>query len=132
MSSKKSQIFISYSRANRTIAEQLTRVLEQQGLSVWVDYKTLKGGSTWEDEVENALRNADIFVTILSKESVNSNWVHAETGYALSLKKRIIPILVEDVRLPLNLSNIQYLDARKLRVDELGKTVAAAIEKRTK
>jgi TIR domain len=128
MSSKKSQIFISYARSDKVIAEQLTRSFKQQGLSVWLDYESLKPGSSWQDELENALRRADIFVVVLSEDSVKSNWVNAEIGFALGQKKKIVPILVDNVRLPLNLTKLQYIDARKLNPEELGKMVAASVE----
>ncbi|SRR6266542_4713357 len=133
MSSKQPQIFISYARSDKNIAEQLTRFFEQQGYSVWIDYKMIKVGSDWQSELENALRKADVFVIVLSDEAVRSNWINAEIGYALGQKKLIIPILVEeDVRLPLSLSQIQYLDARKLKPTEIGEKVALSIEKLSK
>jgi TIR domain len=38
-------VFISYASADREVAAQLRRLLEEQGLSVWQDTEELRGGS---------------------------------------------------------------------------------------
>ena len=50
-----SSVFISYAADTKPLAEELTRALENQGIEAWVDFKNLRPGQRWKDELERAL-----------------------------------------------------------------------------
>ena len=100
-----SDIFISYSRKDRPRAEQLANALEAQGWSVWWDTR-LKGGEIWDEVIENALGSARAVVVLWSQTSIKSRWVKREARYADD-KRILVPAFIEDVKPPLEFSDVQ-------------------------
>ena len=72
-------IFLSYAREDRASAQNLARVLESAGHSVWWD-RHLDGGEEFSAEIEAALGQSDVVVVAWSKESVKSRWVRDEAA----------------------------------------------------
>jgi hypothetical protein len=70
-------------------------------------------GSRWDDEVERALEACEIFMVILTPASSKSDNVKDEIGYAIDTGKRILPILLENAKVPLRLRRFQYVDFTK-------------------
>ncbi|MGA7192326.1 MAG: toll/interleukin-1 receptor domain-containing protein [Anaerolineales bacterium] len=133
MSQKNPYVFISYSHSDWKIVEELSRYLEQQGCHVLIDRKDFQLGSSLQSEIEKALNKADIIIVVLSKDAIASNWVKTEIGYAMATNKSILPVLVDDVDLPLYLSQFNFLDLRqKIRATELEDAIAHSFEKLSK
>lgn len=101
-------VFLSYSREDRPVVQRLAAALESSGLSVWWDL-SIPAGAVWSDVVEKALESCQVVVVLWSSASVQSEWVRAEAGRAKKLGK-LIPALLEAVRIPLGFSAIQHLD----------------------
>lgn len=59
-------VFISYSRSDRDIAEQLYESLTAQGKRVWYDKNNLTDGGNFMEEINRAIKTAKYFVPILS------------------------------------------------------------------
>lgn len=59
-------VFISYSRSDAQIAEQLYEVLTAQGKRVWYDKYNLTDGGLFMDEIRKAIKTAKYFVPILT------------------------------------------------------------------
>lgn len=106
-------IFISYNRKNRSIAEVLSTDLQALGHTTWLDQE-LSGGQRWWDEILDRVRQCDVFVFVLDRESLSSVACSSEYNYADALGKPILPIRVSpdvsDSSLPAALSVIQYVD----------------------
>ena len=103
-------IFISYNRKNRSIADALSTDLEALGHTTWLDEK-LSGGQLWWNEILERIRKCDVFVFVLDRESLSSAACSSEYNYADALGKPILPIRVSpEVSLPAALSVIQSVD----------------------
>lgn len=102
--------FISYSRADKDFALGLARELRASGFRIWLDQLDIPTGSRWDDEVEKALDQCEIFMVILTPHSIASNNVKDEIGYAIDCNKRIMPVLLENAILPFRLRRFQYVD----------------------
>lgn len=100
-----SDIFVSYARSDRARAEALVRGLEGKGWTVWWDTR-IKAGEFFDDVIEAALRDARSCVVLWSLASVKSQWVKAE-AYRASQRGILVPVLLDDVELPLGFSLIQ-------------------------
>src|SRR5262245_27372070 len=85
-------IFISYSKADRELAWNLSAYLEAEGWSVWWD-KSLLPGDPFRDEIMKELAAARAVITIWTENSIKSDWVRAEAGQAKSAAK-LIPVKV--------------------------------------
>jgi len=94
-----SDVFISYATDTKPLAEQLTEALQKQGMRAWADFKDLRPGQRWQDELERALESAGWFVILVSPQSYASPWQEAEWRAALTKvwsdpQKTIIPVVV--------------------------------------
>jgi hypothetical protein len=102
--------FISYSRKNSDFAVRLAKDLKAAGIDVWLDQLDIPTGARWDDEIEKALDQSSIFLIVLSPESIQSQNVKDEVGYAIDAGKRILPVTVENCNIPFRLRRFQYVD----------------------
>lgn len=105
-------IFVSYAHKNSTLVfEYLTR-LKEEGFRIWYD-EGIDPGTDWSDEIAAALNNAAAFLVFLSSDAVESHNVKKEIVFALSLKKHMMCVYLEETQLPLGLQmqlgNIQAI-----------------------
>jgi hypothetical protein len=100
-----SDIFISYSSADRSRIRPLVDALSRRGWSVWWD-RTIPPGKTWDRMIEDAIRDARCVIVLWSKTSVDSDWVRneAEEGKRNGI---LVPALIDDVGMPLEFRRIQ-------------------------
>ena len=104
------RIFISYSRVDRPFVDRLVPLLDKVYDSVWFD-ENLHGGQEWWKEILHHITACDIFIYLLSNESLASRYCRAELEEAQRLHKKILPVLVRaQTRIPEDLSEIQYVD----------------------
>jgi hypothetical protein len=90
------KVFLSYAAEDRAIADTVHDDLETLGASVWMDTEQT-GGQPWWDSVLKEIRQCDTFCALLSPDSVNSIACASELRYAVSLKRIILPIKVQEV-----------------------------------
>lgn len=109
-SNKPLQTFISYSRINQQFAIKLACELKSAGFSVWLDQFDIPTGARWDDEIEKALHECEIFLFIMTPASVESENAKDEVGYAIDHGKSILPVLLEECDIPLRLRRLQYVD----------------------
>lgn len=106
----KRKTFLSYSRVNKDFAVRLAKELKSEGFDIWLDQLDIPTGARWDDEVEKALEECEVFMVIMTPASSASENVKDEIAYALDSGKRILPILLENATLPLRLRRLQYVD----------------------
>ena len=83
------------------------------GTSIWLDKLDIRPGEDWDESIARGLAECGRMVLVLSPTSVASDNVLDEVGYALSKKKPIIPILLQDCEVPYRLHRIHYIDFRE-------------------
>ena len=86
-------VFISYSRRESPFVDVLLDSLEDEGVDVWVDYQSLIPARPWLDQILEGIRQADVFLLVVSRGSMSSANVNTEYQYALEQQKRIVLIL---------------------------------------
>jgi hypothetical protein len=91
-------IFVSYAREDRQIAEMLVSAFESAAWSVWFDSR-IAAGASWDKDIETALSSARCVVVLWSKASVQSDWVRAEAE-AARMRKVAVPVRLDDVEVP--------------------------------
>lgn len=64
-------VFISYSRSDSEIAEELYKKLSEQGKKVWFDKNNISTGGNFRNEIKEGIQNARYFVPVLSKNVEN-------------------------------------------------------------
>ena len=106
------RIFVSYSRVDRSDVEELVRRLRRVygHENVWMD-DVLTGGDIWWEEILDQINACDIFIYMLSNESVTSPYCRAEYQEAYRLRKRIITAQIRDrTKLTDELAERQYVN----------------------
>lgn len=98
-------VFISYSDTDKTTVKRISAILEAKGYSVWWD-QHIEIGKKFDRVIEEELKQADCVLVVWTKRSVQSEWVRLEAEEALRSKK-IVPILLEEVELPLVFKNVE-------------------------
>jgi TIR domain len=81
-------VFVSYSRLDRALAEELARLLKSSGFDVWWDHDLL-GTTSYRDQIKKKLAEAKAVIVIWSVDSVESAWVIDEAEEAKSQKKLV-------------------------------------------
>lgn len=92
-------IAASYSRRDTARVVPILDGLKARGVKVWFD-KNIPGGALWEETITRNMRRAKAVVFFVSKESLASDRCFDEVSAARTLKRQIIPVLVEPVHMP--------------------------------
>ncbi|MBK9925525.1 MAG: TIR domain-containing protein [Anaerolineales bacterium] len=91
---ERSDIFISYRRADVEFAKKFYHGLKETGRNIWVDWENLPPGvEGFSDEIQRGIESSDAFICILSPSYLESEYCLMELREALKLKKRVIPVV---------------------------------------
>ncbi|MBE2271748.1 MAG: TIR domain-containing protein [Anaerolinea sp.] len=91
--------FISYSSADRVLAEGLVSRLREAHYRVWIDVDGIPGGAQWEQAIYAALDEAQVCLVLITPDAVASAWVKREIEIARAKPKPVIPLLMRDIPL---------------------------------
>ncbi|KXK11786.1 MAG: TIR domain protein [Chloroflexi bacterium OLB14] len=94
--SKKSTVFISYSRKNKAFVRKLDAALEEQGINAWVDWEGIPLSTDWMVEIAKGIVAADAFLFVISPDALDSEYCLKELELAISENKKIIPIVYSE------------------------------------
>lgn len=92
-------IFLSYARDDRSVARLFADNLAADGFSVWWD-ASLHSGETFDEVIEQRLRDAKAVVVLWSPRSVASRWVRAEATLA-DRRNKLVPAIIEPCDRPI-------------------------------
>jgi CHASE2 domain-containing sensor protein len=109
-------VFIAYSRTDSDFARKLNETLQIQGKTTWFEQESIASGVDFQQEIQRGIEYANNFLFIISPNSVNSPDSAAQVEYAMSLNKRIVPVLYQEVdpaTLHPGLGKVQWVDFRK-------------------
>lgn len=107
------RIFLSYARSDRARAEQIIKVLEAAGNTVWWD-GLLDGGVAFATTTEDELEGADAVVVLWSRTSISSHWVLDEATRGRD-RGRLVPVSLDGASAPLGFRQYQLLDLSSWR-----------------
>ena len=71
--------------------------LRRDGAPVWLDEWELQPGEEWQSKVKAVLKESKTILAIISKSSLEPEWVQSELKEALAQNKVVIPVLNEKV-----------------------------------
>lgn len=107
------QVFVSYSEQDKATMEKIRNSLRRESLTVWTNTTDIQTGEDFQNAIDRGIEQTDNLVYLLSPDSVKSEYVRKELEYAVSLQKRIIPVLVRETsvdEIPKALQGVQYID----------------------
>ncbi len=89
--------FISYSRQDIEFIRELSAALEIGGITVLRDLSHVAKGEDYWKATQQLIVSSDAVVIALGSHSLKSAEVSREIDFAVSLNKRVIPIIVDDI-----------------------------------
>ncbi len=107
------QVFLCWEDQDRSVMEQIRIALMRQSFTVWMNKSDIRTGANYHQVIQQGIEEADNLVCLVSPASVQSIYCLQEVQYALSLNKRIVPIMVQPVDLmqvPPEFRSLQYID----------------------
>jgi len=124
-------VFISYSKKDKTVADAVCGTLEKRGIRCWIAPRDVPPGKSWPAAIVEAISNSKVFVLVFSNGSNQSKQVFNEVGEAFDNDIPIVPYRIEDVKptqaMGYYIKSIHWLDAmtplRKRHLDELAESV---------
>jgi hypothetical protein len=95
-----SPLFISYSHTDSIFVDKLEKGLNEKGVRFWRDIHDAVAGRL-ETQIDRAIRQNPTVLLILSKNSLNSDWVQHEATLARKLEKELerdvlCPVALDD------------------------------------
>jgi len=110
-------IFIAHSSRDNKISKKIAEALKEEGFAVWYDEWEIKVGDSISQRIGSGLQQGDFLVIILSKNSIQSQWVQRELSAALALEGKksmfILPVRIDGCEIPVLLQDRKYADFRK-------------------
>jgi hypothetical protein len=79
-------------------------------ITVWFDKTRMKGGAPFQDSLATAIQNSDLFLLILTNDSIQSEFVKKEISWAEIHKKTIIPLKLGACNLPFEINRLHFVD----------------------
>ena len=91
-------VFISYSRKDKEFVRRLHEALSQRDREAWVDWEDIQPTEEWMQAIYGAIEGADTFIFALTPDSLASITCGREIAHATAHNKRMVPIVVRDVK----------------------------------
>ncbi len=119
-------IFLAHASEDKLAVTRLYHRLKENGYIPWLDQEDLLPGQDWKSEIRKAIKESDVFIACLSKQSVaKQGYVQKEFKMALNLYAEkpsdsiyLIPVRLDECHIPelrqdeygVSLRNIHWLD----------------------
>jgi len=95
-SPKKLKIFVSYSIKDKRIAGAIKDSFNEYNIDTFLAHEDIEIGKEWRDIILANLNQFDVFIALLSKNFIESEWTNQEAGFAVCRNKLIISISIDD------------------------------------
>ena len=108
-------LFLSHSSKDKPFVRKLSNDLQRMGHYTWIDEAEIKVGDSLIEKIQNGIAETDYLGVVLSRNSIESEWVKREVNIALTQEingkfYKVLPIRIDDCRIPLFLSDKKYAD----------------------
>lgn len=108
--------FVSHAVRDEALLIPVKEYLEEFfGADLFLCADSISPGSSWQDRIVAALRAKDLFVQLVSRSSLESQFCSFEAGMASALEKPIRTISLDGSRPPLFLQHLHVVDLNRLK-----------------
>lgn len=122
-------VFISHASADKPFVRRLDSRLRREGFETWLDEKDMTIGDSISREVSAAIRRSRAVIVVVSTASLMSNWVRNELSQAahrmVEGQCRLVPVLIDEVDVPVELTGLLYADCRPGRRGGISRVIDA-------
>ena len=120
--------FVSYARENSRLAHDMVAAARARATLLWIDSDGIPPGAPWRKELGTAIEAALAFVCVLTPDWLQSQECQLEYQRAVTLGKRIIPVLAVEASPPDELAALNWIDARFVSTERVVELLLVAIE----
>jgi hypothetical protein len=109
------KVFLSHNSKDKDFALDISYKLIDQGIDVWLDKWEIYAGESLTDKISHGIREVNVFIIVISPNSMKSNWVKEELRMALNKRIqspdfKIIPILFKKCEVHEFIKDYVYID----------------------
>jgi len=108
-------VFISYSSVDKTAADTVCSILENDGVRCWMAPRDITPGVPFAEAIIDAIKESKVFILVYSQNSNHSSQVIKEVDRAVHHGLAVITLRLEDVpmskQLEYYISDVHWLDA---------------------
>jgi TIR domain-containing protein len=129
-------IFISYALEDCKYAQELKAALQSKGFDVFQDHDGVAAGEDFRERIMSGLKNSELVLFVVPKESGEGKWALYEVGAAKALGKKIFAVMPHgrasggrDVAL--GLADLVFLDASETEPDRVANIVESTVHRRS-
>jgi TIR domain len=130
------RVFISYSRRDSAFVHRLHDALIQRQLETWVDWEGIPLTADFLQEIYAAIESSDVFLFVISPDSVASQVCGLEIAHASEHRKRLVPVVQRDVEgdaVPEPLRRLNWIFCREgddfdRAVDQVSQAIALDLD----
>lgn len=124
------QVFISYPRDNaagQAMARMLYSELQKQQIRAFIDEESIQPGDRWLKSLKAGVADCKVMLSVISAASHDREWFEDEFNEAKKYQVLVIPVLAEDVEIPMQLGGLQavslYGEQREQQLERLLQTI---------
>lgn len=128
---KGERVFISYSHQDQFAMRSVKAFLHEHGIETYVDLNDISIGESIQGFIDQALKNNDFVLSIISRNSLMSGWVNRELAVVQvlhQLNNNWIPVTIDDALFDNNFYT-EALEQIDKRIAELVGAMQAALSK---
>lgn len=133
-------VFISYSSADKPVADAACAALESRGLRCWIAPRDILPGLDWGAAIIKAIEGCRVMVLVFSSSANRSRQIKREVERAVAKGLTIVPLRIENVApgktLEYFISTPHWLDAltppMEKHFEELAQTVRLLLTRTTR
>lgn len=128
-----SDIYISSSRRDFEVVSKIKSILHSAGYTYFDDRQSFQPTSDFEQTTRAEIISSKVFLCILSGNSSSSAYVREELRLALKEKKTIIPIVIDNAEIPVEIERLRMFpirlnlndiaSAKPILLQEIGKEI---------
>jgi len=119
------KIFISYAHKDKEFVLKLYEELRRLPFDILWDQHELQVGDNIKKKTDELLSSSDYLLFVSSKNSTESQWATIELKKAQNMKKKILPVVIDESMPPDIIKQILYADFTSSFEDGMSKLVRA-------
>lgn len=95
-------VFISYSRKDSAVADEICEALDREKISYFIDRQGIEGGFEFPVVLAEAILNSKVVLFLASKNSYESKFTNSELTFAFNEKPKntILPYIIDGSMMP--------------------------------
>lgn len=106
------RLFVSYSREDRAIVGPLVSFLRVADQQIFRDMDSIPPGDRWRAVLARTIDRCETVLVFWCRHASESACVREEYTRAIGRQKKLVPVLLDDSRLPSELAQFQAIDLR--------------------